>query len=340
MLKRMSRQWPGVGVSLLLIAAMLGGALTGQVAPQAAAWLEVKVDATLLCLVVLLLFGVPGRRGGAGRSAAQAGFLVLAVVLNFAVVPWLGYAIAWLVLPGQPLLMLGLTIYFLAPCTDWFLGFTRLAGGNVALGTALIPFNMALQLLLYPVYLPLFAGQAAALDVSMPWVTLWQWFLLPLVLAVLLHQGLRWRLSEGRFQQVLDGADRLVPWMLAVLVWEIFSANIAVIVAQAENFAFLLLGAMLFFASTYLLGEWASRRCALRYPEHVLLTMTLAARNAPLMLAVTMAVLPGQPLVYAAIVAGMLLEFPHLALLRHLLLRKEAQCCAIAGPVSRATIPD
>ncbi|CAK7028028.1 MAG: hypothetical protein KER_01140 [Kerstersia gyiorum] len=339
MLKTMSRQWPGAGFSLLLVAAMLGGALIGEVMPPAAAWLEGHVDATLLCLVSLLLFGVPGRRGAIGRSATQAGFLVLAVVLNFAVVPWLGYAIARLVLPGQPLLMLGLAIYFMAPCTDWFLGFTRLANGNVALGTALIPLNMAMQLLLYPAYLPLFAGQDVMVSAGMPWITLWQWFLLPLVVAVLLHQGLRRFLGDGRFQQVLRWADRLVPWVLAVLVLEIFSANITVIVSQAENFAFLLLGAMLFFAVTFLLGEAVSRRCALKYPEHVLLTMTLAARNAPLMLAVTMAVLPGQPLVYAAIVAGMLLEFPHLALLRHLLLGQKAHC-GPAGPMGRATIPD
>ena len=48
--------------------------------------------------------------------------------------------------------------------------------------------------------------------------------------------------------------------------------------------------------------------------------MTIAARNAPLMLAFTMAALPGQPLIYAALVIGMLVEFPHLTALRSLLL--------------------
>ena len=48
--------------------------------------------------------------------------------------------------------------------------------------------------------------------------------------------------------------------------------------------------------------------------------MSSAARNAPLMLAVTMAALPDQPLIYAALVIGMLVEFPHLTALRRLLL--------------------
>ena len=71
---------------------------------------------------------------------------------------------------------------------------------------------------------------------------------------------------------------------------------------------------------TFLLGESLSRLFRLRYREHALLTMTTAARNAPLMLAVTMAALPDQPLVYAALVIGMLVEFPHLTALRRLLL--------------------
>ena len=50
--------------------------------------------------------------------------------------------------------------------------------------------------------------------------------------------------------------------------------------------------------------------------------MTIAARNAPLMLAVTLTALPGQPLIYAALIIGMLLEFPHLTVLQRLLVRQ------------------
>ena len=35
---------------------------------------------------------------------------------------------------GALLIFAGLMIYFLAPCTDWFLGFTRLARGDTTLG--------------------------------------------------------------------------------------------------------------------------------------------------------------------------------------------------------------
>jgi ACR3 family arsenite efflux pump ArsB len=63
----------------------------------------------------------------------------------------------------------------------------------------------------------------------------------------------------------------------------------------------------------------------------VLLTMTTSARNAPLMLAVTAVALPGQPVLHAAIVLGMLVEFPHLTALVHLFRRRLPAPVAPAG---------
>ncbi|WP_449256011.1 arsenic resistance protein, partial [Bosea sp. (in: a-proteobacteria)] len=108
---------------------------------------------------------------------------------------------------------------------------------------------------------------------------------------------------------------------IAALVVEIFAAHIEVILANAPVFATMLLAICLFFVATFILGEIVSRLAGFAYPEHALLTMTTAARNAPMMLVVTMIALPDQPLVYAAIIIGMLVEFPHLTALRQILLR-------------------
>lgn len=63
----------------------------------------------------------------------------------------------------------------------------------------------------------------------------------------------------------------------------------------------------------------------LDYPRHALLSLTTAARNAPRMLALTSVALPGQPVIYAAIIAGMLVEFPHLTIVTRLLLRHSSR---------------
>lgn len=310
---------PGVTVtSTLLVVAIIAGSLIGHFRPEAGAWLGDRVDHTLLTLVSLLFFGV--RFGALVQAVGQMRFLIIPLLANFVLVPLIGYGVASLFLSGHPLFMVGLIIYFISPCTDWFLGFTRLSGGNVALGTTLIPLNMIAQLLLYPVYLQLFTRHLVQVEAGTLGDTLLNWFLVPLAIAVVLHQGGRWLLGKARFTRVLQVADQATPWVIALLVLEIFAANIPVILAHRGVFAWVLLAVFVFFVLTFLLGEGISRLFRLRYPEHALLTMTIAARNAPLMLAVTMAALPNQPLVYAALVIGMLVEFPHLTALRRLLL--------------------
>lgn len=315
----LAQRLPGVAVtSSLLIASITLGAMLGHFFPAGGQWLGDRVDHTLLVLVGLLFFGV--RFGALVQAAGNLRFLGIALVANFLLVPWIGYSVASIFLADHPLIMVGLVIYFMSPCTDWFLGFTRLACGNIALGTALIPLNMVVQLLLYPLYLQWFTHNAVQVEAGVIGSTLLQWFLLPLVTAVLARQGLRRLLGAARFERLLHGVDQTTPWVIALLVLEIFAGNIPVILEHRAVFIWVLLAVFVFFALTFLLGEGISRLCRLRYPEHALLTVTIAARNAPLMLAVTLAALPDQPLIYAALVIGMLVEFPHLTALRRLLL--------------------
>ncbi|MBD3894697.1 arsenic resistance protein [Halomonas sp. ML-15] len=311
----------GAGISCLLLGGMAAGAALGHTLPAGGQWLGERMDATLLLLIVLLLFGV--RFEAIVKALGNLRFIGIALAVNFVVIPAVGYAIASSFLHAHPLFIIGLTIYFMSPCTDWVLGFTRLVDGNVALGAALIPINMLVQLLLYPLYLSLFTRHLVAVESTLIATTLLQWFLLPLAVAVIAHLVLRQWLGADRFARLLTWSDRLTPWVVALLVAQIFADNIAVILEHSGVFGRVLLAVFVFFLVTFLLGEWVSRRARLAYPEHALLTMTTAARNAPLMLAVTMTALPGQPLIHAAIVIGMLLEFPHLTLLRHLLLHSK-----------------
>ena len=280
----------------------------------------------ILVLVSLLFFEV--RFEAIARAAGHWRFLALAWVANFVLIPVIGYGIASLFLSGQPLLFTGLFIYFIAPCTDWFLGFTRMARGNVGLGSVLLPLNLISQLLLYPVYLGLFTAHAvhgAGTDMGSLFASLWQWFLLPFAGAVVAHQGLRLVLPAAMFERLLRLVGALVPVVIAALIVCIFAGNIGTILENPKAFGFILAAVFIFFVCTWFLGELLARRARLAYPEHALLTMTTAARNAPLMLGVTAAALPDQPLLYAALIIGMLVEFPHLTALRHLLLRRAPQ---------------
>ncbi len=308
----------GSVVAALFVLAILAGSVLGLTAPAAGETMSAGVDPTLLLMIFLLFFEL--RPGAIFQDFGNLRFLSLAWSANFLIVPFIGFAVATMFLSGQALLFTGLVIYFISPCTDWFLGFTRMARGDTALGAALIPINMLTQLLLFPLWLWLFTPHTGLVDFAAVPGILTQWFLLPLIGAQALRFGLEKFLPKNGFERLLHWVGLIVPLAIAGLILQIFAANVTAIAGHLEALAVILPAIFLFFVTTFILGVGLSRLAGLAYPRHALLAMTMAARNAPLMLAVTAVAIPDQPLILAALVTGMLVEFPHLTGLKQLLL--------------------
>jgi ACR3 family arsenite efflux pump ArsB len=310
----------GLSTAALLVGAISLGALVGWLSPEMGERLSGGVDPTLLLLVALLFFEVRLRAVAAGFANLR--FMSIAWGANFLIVPVIGFIIASLFLSGQPLLFTGLLIYFISPCTDWFLGFTRMARSDTALGAALIPVNMVSQLLLYPVWLWLFTRHTGVADFGTIPDVLLHWFLIPFAAAQALRFALERLLSGTLFARLSEWVGLAIPLVTAALIVQIFAANIGTIAGHLGAFAVILIAIFLFFVATFLMGEGLARLFRLPYPQQALLAMATAARNAPLMLAVTAVAIPDQPLILAAIVIGMLVEFPHLTALKQVLLRQ------------------
>ena len=168
----------------------------------------------------------------------------------------------------------------MAPCTDWMLGFTKLAGGNVDLGAKLIPINMISQLLLYPLYLHIFVRQ----DVVIPefiFDTLLQWFVAPLILAIWIRLVLQVVASKKTMVKIVHLLELSIPYTIFLLVTLIFSVHIQTVSEHVDTFLLILVAVFIFFVTTFILGESLSRLVRLRYAERTLLAMSTAARNAP-----------------------------------------------------------
>ena len=86
-------------------------------------------------------------------------FLAAAVVGNFLVVP-LSVWVLLLLVPDVPAIQLGVLLVLLVPCTDWFITFSHLGKGATRSAIAFSPLSLILQMLLLPLYLWLFTGDA------------------------------------------------------------------------------------------------------------------------------------------------------------------------------------
>ena len=305
---------------LLLPGAIAVGSCLGWLQPGAGRSLAALGDPLLFCLLVLIFYEIRFRPIlKAGRSAR---FLLLAWGANFVIIPVIGWGIASLLFPRESPLFAGLLLYFLFPCTDWFLGFTRLAEGDVALGAVILPVNLISQLLLFPAYLGLICTGHAGPAAGGIQVALVEWFLFPLGVAAVLRLIHSFLLSARFTGGIRFSPGNIIPWVIGGVVVCLFADNIVILSANPFAFLKILLAVSLFFAASYLAGGLLARHFRLSRPQHVLLLMTTAARNAPLILGLTMVAVPDQPLIHAALIIGLLVEFPHLILLTRLLLRK------------------
>lgn len=295
-----------------LIFAIVIGSLLGWQVPATRELANSAIDPIILALVFLLLFELPAK--GIFKGLGNVRFLSIAWLVNFVAIPALGFVMASTFLAGDALFYTGLVIYFMAPCTDWYLGFTRLAKGNVELGAALLPINMISQLVLFPVYLLLFE---TVVEYKVDLTMLLQWFIQPLLAALFLRVVFK-TLSD----KLMPVCKILIPVTLTLLVALIFAANIHVLREHLSVVPLLLLTVFVFFLATFFLGELVAKLARLNYGEHCALTFTTSARNAPLMLGLATVALPNQPLIYATITIGMLIEFPHLMTLKSLMLRR------------------
>lgn len=244
------------------------------------------------------------------------------LVINFVWVPLFAGGLGWMFLVNDPDLRIGLVMLLVTPCTDWYLVFIATARGNVALGAALLPVNLILQLALLPLFVVALTGTAADIPVGDLLVSVAVVLGIPLTVAVGLRLAAAWTGRGERLNALLDHSEPVGLALLAVAVIAIFATHAQLVIDEPDALLRLLVPLLVFFAVAYGIANAISTWLGLAPAERVTLTMTTMARNSPIALAIATAAFPDQPLIAVALVVGPLLELPVLSGAAHLLTRE------------------
>ncbi len=236
-------------------------------------------------------------------------FSLSAVLINFVWTPFFAWILTIVFFPDQPLLAIGLIMLLVTPCTDWYLIFTGVAKGNIALSASILPLNLILQIILLPVYLFIFFGtgetvEAAYLIEGVIWV-----LFVPLLLAILTK-----KLFKGGGLLTSDLLQNLPVVFLVFAIIAMFTAQGSMLLENTGVFLQILPPLAIFFAVNFLISRKTGQLCSLPEGDRVSLTMTTLARNSPLALAIAVAAFPDEPLIALILVIGPLIELPVLAL--------------------------
>ena len=205
----------------LYLGALAAGAVLGLTVPALRSLLEAAITPVLAALLYATFLGVPFNRLRAAFSDAR--FMTALLVVNFLAVPAVVLPLSWLV-ADEPGLLAGTLLVLLAPCVDYVMVFTRLAGGAWSRTLASSPVLMLVQALVLPLWLALAAGTSSSPGGGISWWPFAQAFLvmiaLPLVLSVLTRQGAGSSSSVARCSQALaaTATSLMVPLMMVTLV--------------------------------------------------------------------------------------------------------------------------
>ncbi|MDO5862189.1 MAG: bile acid:sodium symporter [Thermoplasmata archaeon] len=292
-----------------IIAAAIIGLVLGSATPlgDSPAWVT---EAFLMALLYVLFLSVDLSRFR--EALGNTRFTASALALNFLLTP----VVAWLLGIGffgsEPDIRVGLLMLLVTPCTDWYLVFTRIGGGNVELGMSILPLNLVLQCLLLPVYLAVFCGEAVSLDMVSLLTDMAIVLVVPFALSCATKLATGNRPSFGDW--VADNGDNLQLLFLCLAVVVMFASEGEEVFDNPGLLLELFVPLLIFFALLFALARAVGN--GLRFPrtDTVSLTFTSMARNSPLALAIAVAAFPDQPLISLALVIGPLIELPVLSL--------------------------
>ncbi len=208
----------------IYLAAIGVGLALGSAAPELGKTFEALLWPALTLLLYVTFVQVPLLHL---REAVRDHRFVAAVFGgNFLLLPLLVWGLLFF-LPNDPVLRVGVLLVLLVPCTDWFITFSALGGGDAPRAIAVTPLNLLAQLFLLPLYLWLMAGpdfKAALVPADLaPAAAV---VFVPLVAAALSE---RW--IEAKRQRAV-WRERLAWWpvpLLAVVVLLIAGAQVGAV---------------------------------------------------------------------------------------------------------------
>lgn len=301
--------------TVIMLAAIGLGYLAGRLLPGAEAASGLIIPA-LMAMLFGLFLAIPLKDLRAGFLNFK--FTATSLVLNFIWIPILGWWLSGFFLADSPALRLGYMMLLVTPCTDWYLVFTGLARGNVALSAALLPVNLVVQVALLPAYILIFSGLTGRVDLEL---LAWSIFLvigLPFGLA---QAARRWLVEGGRprqaLSQIFSGGQF---WFLCLAIWAMFASQAGLLAGQNSLFLKMLWPVALFFIINFVVGRLTARLMKFSFADSVSLSLTTLARNSPISLGIAVTAFPQEPLIALALVIGPLIELPFLAVIARVLL--------------------
>jgi ACR3 family arsenite transporter len=298
---------------LIYLATIVGGLMIGAAVPESRAMFESMLWPALGLLIYATFTQVPLLH--LWTAVLDGRFLAAAVVGNFAVLPVVVWALMFFA-PEDPAIRLGVAMVLLVPCTDWFITFTQLGGGDTARAIAFAPVSLLLQIILLPAYLWAFFGEGFTVTLAHGEIlaAFCLLILTPLCAAFLTEKWVEGDESRSRLIQRLGSLP--VP-LLALVVFIIAASQVSIVMKSGALLGRLLLLFAAFLVIVAPIAHVLAKVFKLPPKQGRVLAFSLGTRNSFVVLPLALALPASFELTVVVIVFQSLVElFGMLAYLR------------------------
>lgn len=287
----------------IYLSAIIAGLLVGSALPGITNHFETLVWPALVVLLYATFLQMPLMQL---RDAFHDKRFVAAILIgNFIALPLLAWALVqWL--PDDPAIRFGVLLVLLVPCTDWFITFSQLGGGNVPRAIAVTPLNLILQLLLLPVYLWLILG--TNLGASVSFTEIWPALLVvvvPLIAAAVSERWIEARPAREKLR------ERLAWWpvpLLALVVFLIAGAQVSAVKNAINLLSVVVPLFVAFLLAAALIAKGLAKLMALPTDQGRTLAFSLGTRNSFVVLPFALSLPAGWEVAAVVIVVQSLVE--------------------------------
>jgi len=270
-------------LTLAIPVAMLLGLLYGLIAPTD--WLRTLIVPLTLLMVYPMMVNLKLRKlreGGDARSQ------LLAQAINFAIIPFVAFALGRLWFPEQPYLALGLLLAALLPTSGMTIAWTGFAEGNLAAAVKMTVVGLILGSLATPFYVQWLMGATVPVDLVAVFLQIALVVFVPLLAGQLTQAYLIRRHGQSGYQQ--HWAPRFPPLSTLGVLGIVFVA-IALkggeLIARPAMLLDILVPLFALYAFNYVFSTFVAR-CLLPRGDAIALVYGTVMRNLSIALALAM----------------------------------------------------
>lgn len=264
-------------------ATMVLGFAFGLVAPTA--WLKGLVIPLTFLMVYPMMVNLKLAKlfeGGNGKS------LGLAQLINFAIIPFVAFALGRFFFPDQPFYAVGMLLAALLPTSGMTISWTGFAGGNLPAAVKMTVLGLILGSLATPFYLQWLMGAQVPVDLGAVFRQILFIVFLPMIAGHLTQTSLIKKYGQKAFQS--EWGPRFPPFSTLGVLGIVFVAialKAQQIASQPAELAQLLLPLLSLYGINYLLSTVVAR-VTLPRGDAIALVYGTVMRNLSIALALAM----------------------------------------------------